>query len=176
MIFFIVFLPFFVFSKTVARQFKFLVLWLPKHVVEKLKAAYHAIYQYRHHPIALVEILLMSVVVQGLTIVITYLCARSLGMTVTFWDCLVLTPVVWVIAMIPSLGGLGVREGAYVVLFKGFGGSEKAFAMSLILYAFTIAASVIGGILYVFFAGRVPPTAVEEMKETDLHILEQETE
>jgi hypothetical protein len=100
--------------------------------------------------------------------------ALSFGMTVTLWDCLVLTPIVWVVAMLPSLGGLGVREGAYVVLFKHFGGSEKALAMSLLLYALTLVASIAGGFLYSVFAGKVPPKAVEEMKEEDLRKLENE--
>ena len=77
-----------------------------------------------------------------------------------------------VISMIPSLGGLGVREGAYVLFFSGFGGSEKAFALGLLYFATTIGASIIGGICYLF-TGRVAPEELEKMEEEDMKILEE---
>jgi uncharacterized membrane protein YbhN (UPF0104 family) len=164
--------PLFYFSKRVARPFRFLVAWLPKGAFEKIKAAYHAIYQYRHHPIALINITLISFMFQAVAMYVNYVCARALGMPISIWDCFFLIPLVWVASMIPSLGGLGVREGAYVLFFKNFGGSEKAFALSLLYYSFTICASLIGGICYLF-AGKIPQGALEKMEEEDLKKLEE---
>ncbi len=168
-----VLLPFFLFSRRIARPFRILVSWLPHKIVENLTAAYHAVYQYRHHPVALVNIVLVSLVFQVSAILINYLSALALGIEMTLWDSFILVPLVWVVSMIPSLGGLGVREGAYVLFFGKFSGNDKAFALGLLYFALTILASVIGGICYLF-AGRVSSEELEKMKEEDMKKLEEE--
>jgi uncharacterized protein (TIRG00374 family) len=170
---FTVVLTFFFFSRRIARPFAILVSWLPARAVEKIKATYHAIYQYRNHPFSLSHIIFVSLVLQAIAIFTNYLLALSLDMSLPLSRCFVLIPLIWVASMIPSLGGLGVREGAYVILFASYGGSEKAFALSILYLAMTICASFIGGILYLF-TGRVPSEELEKMREDDLKILEKE--
>jgi len=166
-------LPFFLFSKRVARPFKVLVAWLPEKILEQIKAAYHAIHQYRGHPFKLLHVILISLGFQCLGIYINYLFAMSLGMDVTLIQCFIFMPIIYVFSMIPSLGGLGVREGAYVVLFSGYGGSEKAFALSLLFFSTMVMASIIGGACYLF-TGRVAPEELEKMEKEDMRILEKE--
>jgi len=168
-----VLLPFLLFSKRFARPFKLLVTWLPHKIVENLKAAYHAIYQYRHHTVALINIILVSFVFQASAIWINYLCAQALGIDMSLWDSFILIPLVWVASMIPSLGGLGVREGAYVLFFGRFSGNDKAFALGLLYFALTILASIIGGVCYLF-AGKVSAEELEKMQEEDMKKLEEE--
>ncbi len=50
--------------------------------------------------------------------------------------------------LLPSVGGIGVRELSYVGLFTQIGvASETAFAMSIIIYAVTVATGLIGGVM-----------------------------
>ena len=100
-------LPFFLFSKRIARPFKVLVGWLPHTIYDKIKAAYHAIHQYRGHPFKLLFVILISLAAQGAGISVNYLFAISLGLDVTLVQCFIFMPIVYVISMIPSLGGLG---------------------------------------------------------------------
>jgi len=53
--------------------------------------------------------------------------------------------------MIPSVGGLGVRESAIVLLFDPLVGREMAFAMSLLYLAGLFGISFIGGIVYLWW-------------------------
>ena len=50
--------------------------------------------------------------------------------------------------MLPSIGGLGLREGAIVAFFGSMVGNEKAFGISILLLATLFLISVIGGIIY----------------------------
>jgi uncharacterized membrane protein YbhN (UPF0104 family) len=57
-------------------------------------------------------------------------------------------PIVVFISMVPSIGGLGIREGAIVAFFTPFVGRENAFAVSLLMLASLFFLSVIGGVVY----------------------------
>ena len=50
--------------------------------------------------------------------------------------------------MLPSINGLGVREGAYVLLLGGIVGKEKAFALSILWLAVVMSLSLLGGLIY----------------------------
>jgi uncharacterized membrane protein YbhN (UPF0104 family) len=152
-----------------------LVSWLPKRIVVTLRATYHAIYQYRNHPARLLYIVFVSLVLQSIAIFICYLLALALEMPLPLSRCFVLVPIVWVASMIPSLGGLGVREGAFVVLFAGYGGSEKSFALSILYFSLTVCASFVGGLCYVFTGRKVAPDELEKLRKEDMSILEKES-
>ena len=57
-------------------------------------------------------------------------------------------PVVQLISMTPSLGGLGIRESAYVYFLKNYIGAEKALAIGILYFGLLFLVSVIGGIIY----------------------------
>ena len=52
--------------------------------------------------------------------------------------------------LLPSLNGLGVREGGFVYLLSPYMPSEKAFALSILVLASLVLYSVIGGFIYSF--------------------------
>jgi len=56
------------------------------------------------------------------------------------------------ISMIPSIGGLGVREGAIVAFFSVLVGKETAFAGSLLLMFGYFFASFVGGVIFLFWS------------------------
>jgi len=53
--------------------------------------------------------------------------------------------------LLPSIGGIGVRELSYVGLFTQVGvPAESAFAMSIVIYLATVLTGLIGGVLMLF--------------------------
>ena len=72
----------------------------------------------------------------------------ALGMQASLLDYLVFTPLASLALLIPSIGGLGVRELSYVGLFSQVGvPAETAFAMSIVIYLATVITGLIGGLL-----------------------------
>jgi hypothetical protein len=52
--------------------------------------------------------------------------------------------------LIPSVNGLGIREGGFVYLLKDYMPADKAFAISILLLGTLLILGVIGGIIYAF--------------------------
>lgn len=58
-------------------------------------------------------------------------------------------PLVSLALLLPTFGGIGVRELSYVGLFTQVGVSaEAAFALSIVIYASTVATGLVGGLFY----------------------------
>jgi uncharacterized protein (TIRG00374 family) len=96
-----------------------------------------------------VKILIYSIVAQSLVIIMTYFLARSLNMQVSFAYIFLVVPVTFLLTMLPSINGIGFREGGFVILL-GKVGISKAAAISLSFLAILIPMiiSVWGGILF----------------------------
>ena len=65
--------------------------------------------------------------------------------------------------MIPSIGGLGVREAAMVSLFGSYGSLDQAVALSLIFDLFLYGIGCACGILYALRGG-APVRELEKIK------------
>lgn len=94
--------------------------------------------------------LLLSIVLQVFSIFAVYVIARSLKLEVTLVQCLIFIPIITVIISVPiSISGLGVREGAFVLLF-GIAGVDKnmALALSFGWFLSSIISSLPGLIVY----------------------------
>lgn len=73
----------------------------------------------------------------------------SLGIDATLAQYLVFVPLVSLSLLLPSVGGLGVRELTYVGLFGLIGVAEEpAFALGILVYAITFVTGLIGGLIY----------------------------
>lgn len=99
---------------------------------------------------ALLGALLISVLFNLMNILVNYLVALSLGVHLSLWYFFAFVPLISFSLTLPiSLGGLGVREGTYVLLFGQAGvPPEKALALSLAYYAITVVTGLLGGLLY----------------------------
>jgi glycosyltransferase 2 family protein len=70
----------------------------------------------------LINTLLLAVLFQGLSVTGSYILAKSMSINVALWDWLIISSIVAVIQLIPiSLGGLGVREGAFAAILSLYG-------------------------------------------------------
>ena len=98
---------------------------------------------------ALTKALAISVGFNVVLLLMNYALALALGVRIPIVFFVAFMPILSLSMLIPSIGALGTREGAYVLLFGPAGVSEPvAIAMSLAFYAVNVLTGVIGGLLY----------------------------
>ena len=118
---------------------------------EKIKNGYDFLNTYSRHKIILLWSLFLSVIAQVLSIIATYIFAKALGIhDVGLGIFFAIVPIVWITTLVPSLNGLGIREGSFVYLLSPYMPSEKAFAVSILVFASLALYSIIGGFIYSF--------------------------
>lgn len=137
---------------------------------EKLHAVYSIVHDYRNRVDIVVKSIVVSVAAQSVYFVVVWLFFLSLGYRVSMGNIFLIMPVVTFISMLPSIGGLGVREGATVAFFSSIVGKEASFAASLLLLAGLFFLSLIGGLVYVWWGvtgvrGKGEKVAKEEVPE-----------
>ena len=87
-----------------------------------------------------------------------FLVAKALHQDLSIYYFIVFVPLICVISIVPSIGGLGVREAGAVFLFTKVGmEGEVALSMSLLVFLYMVIVGLIGGAIYVFSvsSGRV---------------------
>jgi len=130
----------------------------------KPRKLYNALNAYKEHKLVVAKVILISLLAQVIAIVALYFIIRSISQEVSFLNLLLITPLVSVASMMPSINGLGVREGAFVIFLSEFISKESAAAVSILFLAMVLIMSFIGGVLYLF-SGRLYriPIKVKEM-------------
>ena len=98
------------------------------------------------------RIMSLSIILQIFVIVCHILIAMSLNIKIPFSYYLVFYPLTTIAGfMIPSLNGLGIREGAYIYFLKKINvGSDQGLAFSICWLIILLITSAIGGIIYMF--------------------------
>ena len=95
----------------------------------------------------------------ALSALVLYFAGRAIGADLGLINCLLLTPAIVAISVLPiSLAGWGLREGAAVVGF-GFAGIAQADALaaSLLFGLLLAAVSLPGGVLWLMSGRRIRP-------------------
>ncbi len=103
--------------------------------------------RFRHQPGRAAEVLLASVGYQLAIVVAAFLAARALGLGVGWTAFMAFMPVVAIVQVLPfpTVGGLGLREGALVVFLGPLGVSHSlAIALGLMVYAINLSVSLLG--------------------------------
>jgi len=111
--------------------------------------------EFRNRKRLLLELLSVALVVQVMRIGVHILFARALGLHVEAAYFFLFVPLLAVIVSLPiSLNGIGVREGAGILLF-GMVGLDRAsaFALQFGTYLVAVGVSLIGGLV---FLARIP--------------------
>lgn len=134
-----------------------LVNWLTAHVplvkavlsypkVVSLYASFHS-----YAPRAVAQAAGISIVFNVTLILGQMLLAHAIGISLSFAHFAVFVPLLSTLLLVPiTIGGLGVRESGYVLLFGQAGvPQDQALALSLLTYATALASGIIGGLLYV---------------------------
>jgi hypothetical protein len=111
-----------------------------------------AVQVYRTHTGALAVAFGLGLGTVGMTCLVNYMAALTVGAAVPLQWVLILTPLTSFLPFIPSIAsGLGVNQSAYVVLYQGLAGvvdQAPAFAMSLAMQLMIFVASLPGGVLW----------------------------
>ncbi len=137
----------FIFHKGFASKFSGLFKMV-KPLEDKLKKLYETIHNYKNHKLLLAQAMLLSILSQVMYFSSVSLLALSVGASVHMKELFLRVPIVAVLSLLPSINGLGVREGAIVLLFAPLIGRESAFAVSILMLATLMIISLIGGIIY----------------------------
>lgn len=115
----------------------------------KIKSVYQGLHAFRHHKGLIVKAMLLSLFGQSVSIFVLYLLAHALDARAGIIYFYLLVPIVHLVSMLPSLNGLGIREGAYIYFLKPYIGAESAAALGILWLALLLLLSIIGGVIYV---------------------------
>ena len=119
-------------------------------------------------PSVVVPVFALSVVFQALVIAVAWFGFKAVGADVPLDATVALIPVISAIQLAPvSVGGLGVREGAYAVLFGACCGTPApmAVAASLAFAGIVGFVSLAGGLRFAMMGREQARTAFPEVRE-----------
>jgi len=132
--------------KKLERPIKRIRLW---GIGEKIFNFYNAITIYRDRKMAIFVSILLSFGVQAAIGMENFLIGRALGLELGLLPCMVFPSIIAVITILPSIGGLGVREVSYVYFFNLLGiPKEASFSLSLLFYIVGVIGSLPGIVLF----------------------------
>ncbi len=116
----------------------------------KLELVYEGLTTLRKNKKAIANCLLLSGVIQFLSVVVMWLAALAIGVHKPFYIFLIFIPIVNLTIMIPlTISGFGTREGVYILLFSLIGlPRETSLTLSLLNFLIVTLASLPGGIAY----------------------------
>ena len=166
---------------------KFLVVLKPfksKMLRGNIIEVYRLFHSHQYFPAQLIRATVATLLIEFIYISFNFVAARGLGFSgVSFKSFLLLIPLISVLTLIPSLNGLGVREGAYVYFFSALPGVGKdgAGALSLVMLAVLLFLSLAGGVVFAVSGSRekrLPsfPTPPPEADFTDKNHLPEESD
>jgi len=117
---------------------------------ERIDKLFEAIRYFQDKKIVYVKVISVSLFAQALVIVMHYFCVLALGLDVSVLYLFLVVPVTFLLTMLPSINGLGVRDGGFVFLL-GKKGISTAAALSLSFLAIIVPmiVSIAGAILFV---------------------------
>jgi hypothetical protein len=137
----------FVTNSGLAKKFSFLLV-LVKPLKEKFKKLYDVMHKYQYKKMLIAESLVISFISQLLFFASFGIAAASIGSRIPLKDLFVKMPIVSMMSLLPSINGLGVREGSTVALFGPIIGTSHAFALSVLWVLVLLCTSVMGGLVY----------------------------
>jgi glycosyltransferase 2 family protein len=117
---------------------------------EKLRQIYMGMHEFKHHKSVVAQAMTLSVLGQSVSIFVLYCLALALGSEANVVYFYLLIPIIHLLSMAPSLGGLGIREHAYVVFLSPYIGRQNAAALGILWLALLFLLSLIGGLIYLF--------------------------
>jgi len=144
-IFMMLFPDFFKLNK-LFRKTRFIHIW-----EDKFKQIYDTLKEFRKFKVILFINMVLSLVLQLALILNCYYVGRAFGISQpSLIGFIFVFNISGILSMIPiSVGGIGVREGAFVILISALGASKNiATIVSLVLLVIILIPGVAGGIIY----------------------------
>jgi uncharacterized protein (TIRG00374 family) len=111
----------------------------------------NSIYEYRNEWPLIIKTLPISILIQLLFSLVPIVISFGLKVKIPIWESVLLLPIINFVMMIPvTISGLGLREGAFIILYGDLIGKEKALLLSLLYYLTSVIISLIGWVLFLF--------------------------
>lgn len=120
-------------------------------IKEAIKNLHQEIHFFRNHKKMIALNLTASFLMQVIFPVSVYFIGLSLRIKISFIYFLIFLPIIGAVTLLPvAVGGLGLREGLFVLYFAKAGVIKQlAVAMSLLSFSFIVFYAAIGGLIYV---------------------------
>ena len=145
---------FFIMSQRFSKSAKLLLLkFSPDRFKGQLHRLFEALELYRGRREKFFVLYFYSLLAQALFIVMVYFLAKSINLDLPVAIFFLVMPLITVISMIPSIGGLGVREAATVYLFREYIPLDQAVGLSILFDLFLYGIGCACGILYAIRGG-----------------------
>jgi uncharacterized membrane protein YbhN (UPF0104 family) len=98
---------------------------------------------------ALVGALIASMGFNSMLVYLWFLCGEAMNLRVSIVAYVTFIPILSLALMVPSIGGLGIREGIAPLLFGAVGVSDsQAIALSLVVWVLNRGTGIVGGVVY----------------------------
>lgn len=125
---------------------------LVKRLPRRWQTWHNELRAYWYQPGKLLQALLVSFGVQILAVAVNASMARALGISISFDVLLLCIPLINLVVLLPvSIGGFGVREGAYYYMLSHFEvGAGDAVLLSLAVYVLLVLVTAIGAAISQF--------------------------
>jgi uncharacterized protein (TIRG00374 family) len=137
-------------------------------VADIIDRAYLSVKNYRHQPAALGISFISGIGVQAALALAWYLTARAVDARVNIGYYLIFIPMLNIVVNIPTIGGLGVREAAFVLFFTppwlpNRLTPERALSTALLFLGLDLLFAIFGGVLFAFTSrASAQPSLVKE--------------
>jgi len=120
---------------------------------DKIIKVLDTLHFYRDKKIVLLKTYLFSILSQFLLILMNYVLARALGLSsVTLGYLILVVPITFVIGLLPSINGIGVRDTGYLILLSRQGlETSQILSLSLSVTFIPILISLAGGIFLILY-------------------------
>lgn len=154
-----------IFNRAVLKAFEWPFRKIGAHNIERgITRLMDDLHGYKGQVGVLLGAFAASLIVQISRILVHYLVGLALGVRVAMGYYFLFVPVLAALVSLPiSLNGLGIREGAGVVLFHMAGlTKEQAFTVPFLTYLISVLISLLGGLIFV---SRPPRRALQSMLE-----------
>jgi len=132
---------------------------------ERIDKLFEAIRYFQDKKMVYVKVISVSLFAQALVIIMHYFCVLALNLEVSILYMFLVVPVTFLLTMLPSINGLGVRDGGFVFLL-GKKGISTAASLSLSFLAIVVPmiVSIAGAILFVI---QKKKTKIEDIKSVE---------
>ncbi len=91
-----------------------------------------------------------SIFTKLLSVVAVYMLSIGINAFVPFGTLIWLVPIAFAVSLLPSINGLGFREGAFVLFLGPSTGNDAALALAALWLGVYLFTDVIGGLIYLF--------------------------
>ncbi len=137
------------------RPFRLLLKIFDKFTIfklgEKFNKLFEAVHYFREHWRYLVFVFLLSLASQSTVVLMNYSLALAFGIEVSLSYLFLVVPVTFVLTMLPSINGVGIRDLGYVSLLARVGVSNAAaISLSFMNLLIPMFISIWGAVLFVF--------------------------